>query len=312
MLHCFGASVEELYELHPYATYTTASPNYAYFDPEMPGDAFKNYLPNGPVSDLAETTLIAYYNLITGPGSNNQNPSVLIAVENSQFPAVKTAWDNIAQYLLSLPPTTMTAIIDAAYLNSAKYDTTYCTPEFELTPPDALSGIISFAEQLKGNNATLDDLANQAQIAVFATLPFAQYVENGQPWYGGGVNGPTWTFEIEPYYSIFTPFQMWQNNAGEQFHVWQSLWYTSDTVLTFPGNITLNNPQPYQFIQGTASNPSWADLVESYWTTNQMQPGIDNNSVFCTPFFPELFQNHTAPPPLQQTELYLPYISQGN
>lgn len=313
VLHCFGASVEELYELHPYATYTTASPNYAYFDPEMPGDVFKDYLPNGPVSDLAQTILTAYYNLITGPGSNNQNPSVLIAVENSQFPAVKTAWDNIAQYLLGLPPTTMTAIIDTAYLNSAKYDTTYCTPEFELTPPDALSDIFSFAEELKGNNPTLDNLADQAQIAAFATLPFAQFVENGQPWYGGGlVSGPIWTFEIEPFYSIFTPFQLWQNSAGEQVHVWQSLWYTNDTLLTFPGNVTLNNPRPYQFIQGTVGGASWADLVEYYWTTNQMQPGIDNNSVFCTPFFPELYQNYTAPPPLQQTELYLPFVTMGN
>lgn len=310
VLHCFGASVEELYELHPYATYTTASPNYAYFDPEMLGDTFKAYLPNNPVSDLAQTILTTYYNLITGPGSNNQNPSVLIAVENSKFPAVKTAWDEIAQYLLSLPPATMIAYVDPAYLSSAKYDTTYCTPEFELAPPDALSDIYDFAEQLKGNTVTLDDLIFQAQVAISATLPFAQYVENGQPWYGGGlVNGPQWNFETEPFYSIFTPFEMWQNYNSEQFHVWQALWYTNETTLTFPGNVTLNNPHPYKFIQGSADNPSWAEFVQHYWDNKNMQPGIDNNTVFCTPFFPELFQNHTAPPATQPTIIYLPMIT---
>jgi hypothetical protein len=137
----------------------------------------------------------------------------------------------------------------------------------------------------------------------------SQYVENGQPWYGGGlVNGPLWTFVQEPYYSLFTPFQLWQSN-NEQYHVWQALWYTDDTTLTFPGTVTLNNPHPYKFIQSSAANQSWADLVQAYWEHNNMQPGIDNNTVFCTPFFPELFQNHTAPPPVLQPQLYLPLIT---
>ncbi len=308
VLHCFGGSVEELYELHPYATYTTASPNYAYFHPQMPGDAFKNYNPVGPVSDLAQTVLTAYYDMITGPGSNNMNPSVLIAVENQHFPAVKTAWDDIAQYLLSLSPVNMTTIVDAAYLGSNKYDTTFCMPDFNLAPPDALSDIFSFAENLKGFNATLDNLADTAQIAIFDTLAFAQFVENGQPWYGGGSSAPTWTFEIEPFYSVFTPFEMWQNPSGDHVHVWQSLWYTQDTMLVF-ADVTLNNPQPYRFIQGSANNPSWADLVSYYWTTNQMTPGIDNNSVFCTPYFPELNQFQTAPPATQQTAFYIPFAT---
>lgn len=310
VLHCFGASIEELYELHPYATYTTASPNYAYFDPEMPGDAFAAFNPVGPLPDLAQTILTSYYNLITAPGSNNQNPSVMIAVQNSTLPAVKTAWDGVAEYLLNLPPATMTSIIDNAYLTSAKYDTTYCEPEFELTPPDALSEAVNFAEQMKGHNATLDSLVDQALIAMYGTIPFAQYVENGQPWYGGGlVSGPQWMFQGEPYFSIFTPFQMWQDN-NEQYHVWQALWYTQETTLTFSGDITLNNPHPYQFIQRNASHPSWADLVQAYWETNSMQPGIDNSTVFCTPFFPELFQNHTAPPAILPLKLYLPIILQ--
>ncbi len=45
VLMCFAGSIEALYPLAPYAEYLTASPNYAFFDPTMPGNALAGLTP---------------------------------------------------------------------------------------------------------------------------------------------------------------------------------------------------------------------------------------------------------------------------
>lgn len=295
LTHCFAATLEEMYEVQPYATYTTGSPNYAYYSADMPSTAFANFNPAGPVSNIAETLIDTTQSIINASGSAASYPHALLAFENAKMPAVKNAWDDLSAELLealqSSPAATLNGI-DNAYLGSDKYDTTYCDPaDYALAPPDALSESVSFAEQLSSEfpGTPIDDRAQDAMQALFAALPFSQRVGDGTPYFGD--SGTPWTFATEPYPGVFTPFDLWQSAGGDFYHTWQSLWYSDTTSYQLPPDVTIENPQPYRFIQGETT---WADVVAAYWKLRSERPGVDFDTAICTPHFPTVFDGFTT------------------
>ena len=287
LVHCFAASAEELYEVHDFAQYTTAAPNYAFYDPTMPGAALANLSTVGGAGNMAQTILDAYDSII--PSTNH--PNALVGTDNGGMLLMKESLDRVSEALMdefATSPAAAIAAIDAAYLASVKFDTTYCE-EFEdlaLEPPDSLSDMRDFIEKLSQqslNNDTIDRLQDLL-VAIESTIPFAPHLQSGSPWFyeGGGVP-PVWNFGDEPVYSLYTPFDVWTSSAGDEYHVWQSLWYTYTTSYEIGETTTISNPQPLRMIVPDEGGSSWADVVARYWAEESEQPGVDVNSAFCSP-----------------------------
>jgi hypothetical protein len=257
LLHCFSASIEELYEVHPYVTMIAAAPNYAYSQPDMLGKALTALQPAMSPNQLVQSLVQSYDNVLPVEG----HPRLLVAVESQKLSAIKAAWDQAAyhlyQALVSDPPG-VRAKIDQAYTASAKYDTTLCDEQdWQLQPPDALSDMADFADQLGAQFEAASPIRTWAlsvtqQISAAIVLRTAH---NGAPWFVQSSPPPTWTFAA-PGIALFTDFSPVVKNSTPNFS-WQARWYT-DTA-------TSGNPHPYAFVRGGPAGITWADVFRRYW-----------------------------------------------
>ena len=286
LVHCFALTIEQVHELAPYAETITGTPNYAYFDPTMIGAALTVITSTLPTPLLADAIVQTYD--VTLP--ELMHPRILVALDSSAITAVKDAWDHTAYYLLQSyqqDPTDTQSKIANAYQNSDKYDTSFCEVDWALAPPDALSDMSTFAEQLAlefGANSDIGTWATNTAQAVQAAV-LSSYVRNGQPWFDDEPPIVNWEF-MGSGLALYTDFQM-VGIGDENYLNWQAYWYT-DTVRS-------DNPHPYTFLQGGYNGVTWADVFARYWQ------GTDVGSAVCTPSFPPV----GGPGELAVTEIYL-------
>lgn len=256
LLHCFSASIEELYEVHPYTKMVVASPNYAYAQPAMLGAALQALQPTMPATTLGGTLVQVYDSALPVEG----HPRLMVAVEGARIAPIKAAWDQTAQHLygaLGDDPQAR-AKITGAYTASAKYDTTLCdAQDWRLQPPDALSDMADFADQLSvqfgaGSPVSTWAITTTQRISEAITARAAQ---DGSPWFVETTPVPHWRFDA-PGISLFTDFAPLIKQDTPHFS-WQAHWYT-DTASS-------GNPYPFAFIQGGEAGIGWADIFSRFW-----------------------------------------------
>lgn len=260
LLHCFSATIEELYEIHPYARTIIAAPNYTYAEPTMLGDTLALLDPAQPPSALAQSLVASYDHLL--PAADH--PRLFVAVDADKVAPIKAAWDETSAQLLdewASDPTTARTRILAAYQASAKYDTTICQPQdWQLAPPDALSDMADFANHLGaafGPESPVGAWAMTTTQTIDAAI-IARYRHDGTPWFADVTPPPTWTFPAAGI-ALFTDFSPPLLANRPQFS-WQAAWYTY--------TVRSGNPYPYAFIRPTGSGrATWADLFSHFWTT---------------------------------------------
>ncbi len=275
-VHCFSASIEEFYELHPYAIAITGAPNYTYLEPVMLGNALSAIDPSHSATTIADNLIETYHNTLP----NTEHPHILVAVESDQLPQVKSAWDKVSFHLLDEyqgnPSGTRTKI-KAAYATSAKYDTDVCPPQdWELTAPDGLSDMMDFATQLANQSWSDGNIAAEA-INTTSRLNqaiIAKYIQNGEPWFPKVEIKPNWNFSDNGGLALYTDLQgePVPGSPGKVSLSFQGHWYDKTA--------SANNPYPYTFIQDGANGVTWSDVFQKLWEGEEVQTGA------CLPEFP--------------------------
>lgn len=324
LVHCFAASIEELYEVAPYAQTTVAAPNYAFFDPAMAGEALtrvadtlSDFDPRfDPAKAMATTIQNTYISTIPADGGH---PYVLTVVDNSKLLLVKQRWDDLSAILLNrlaLQPEETANKILAAYLATATntdgggvgvYDTTFCgqRPEYKLEAPDALADITSFSWELRtryGSGSDVEVAAN-AVIDAVDEASWSLKKQNGSPWWVP--NPANWTFKTNlSGIALFTPLVPMEVD-GVSFHAWQSLWYTKTTVIAegveLDGRTMDIENTPYQFILRDDEGVTWADVLNAYWNYRGQHP-MTQGVALCLPEIQEV----------EETDVSITAVSSAN
>lgn len=253
LVHCFSLSIEEVHEVEPYAEFVTGSPNYAYFDAQLPGAALDAIDGDMDAETVADTILYTYDSLLPDSGY----PRMLAAVDTFDVTLVKPFWDIVsAELLLELdarPNATRTKIA-AAYASSPKYDTNYCEPDWELSSPDALVDMYDFAYALA------DQFGHTSNVGIFAiatadTLYDAVssvYITEGVPDFTDIDNASYWAFDGLGV-SMYADLAGVQRGGAQQLS-WHADFYTK--------TISAENPHPYKFVTG---DTTWADVFTRFW-----------------------------------------------
>ncbi len=257
LVHCFSMSIEESYEIAPYTETIAGSPNFAYFEATLPGAALRALAGEKSAETLASDIITAYDDALPEVGY----PRQFTAVDSSELPAVKTHWDAVSADLLTIfdiDPITTRANLQTAYANSAKFDTTACNPDWELSPPDALSDLHDFASQLAalyGQNSSLGTAAMNTAAALENAV-IASRVKNGVPYYASTES--EWLFDGLGV-SFYSDMLGVERNGA--------------TVLTYhydyyTDEVSAANPHPFHFIQG---DQTWADVLQRFWQGETVQ-----------------------------------------
>lgn len=287
---CFGASIEELTEIAPYADFITASPNYAFFDPSSPGINLTAINPLMTPRTLANTLIASYDALLPA----TDHPRILVAADTSQILGVKQAWDQTAAalYTLLLDPTQRTAtrqkMLDA-YTASLKYDLSYCPPpDFDLTSPDGLVDMRHFAVQIAAQfsaNQAVSVPANltASRLSTSSATPqviSARAAQNGAPWFDPTPS--TWVFD-GPNPSILDDdaagISMYADLMGQPISStltelsWHAHWYHDDPTV-------LDNPHPFLFSTDGAPGVGWDEVFQEFWQ------GTTTRTALCLPTIP--------------------------
>ncbi len=304
LVHCFAASIEELYEVAPYATTTVAAPNYAFFDPAMTGESLLGLTsllhddPDVPAEALANTIIARYFDVIPPL----KHPHVLVSIDNSALMQVKPAWDILAGMILdefAVNPGQTATILATAYnrliTDSDIYDTTYCgiDPDYVLGEADALADIgrlaTALGQHFQAVNPALANHAFWTANAISESILTA-VMQNGTPWW---VREPAyWNFSGVSGISIFAPFVPMEV-GGTFYHPWQSLWYTDTLIIAEDVPIgddvvDVENPYPYGFISRNSGGATWADVIDAYWRVQSIHPRSDVVTALCLPVIQEV------------------------
>lgn len=288
LLHCFGATIEELYEVagdftqdQLYVEYTVATGSYAFFDPLMPGAALE--LLRGHLGSARSVAFkIGYvyddYHPVEG------HPHVISVVDNQNLPLLYDDWATISAEILNefdADPAATVTRLETIYNDSRKFDGSYCEQDFALAPPDPLSNFKDMAVQMEFNQfahnptiiATVRALRNNH---IYEVVP-RQFSADGVPWFDGD-GGDVWDLSSFRGLGLFTPFEL--QTGG--YMPWQSQWYTSGQTIVLTGGVTIDNPHPLAFLTpDSPTTKTWADVMARYWAETNKRPGIDLPSGFC-------------------------------
>ncbi|MGB0384969.1 MAG: fibronectin type III domain-containing protein [Ardenticatenaceae bacterium] len=262
LVHCFASTIEEYVALHPYADAMTGSPNYAFFAPEMLGEALDGIAPSAEANTIADRIIKEYDRAIESHDDSDtpsdDHPRLLVAVDSDKIPAIKQKWNEVSYYLWQNFNKTK---IENAYLNSAHYDTTYCldengTQDWALASPDAVVDLKKFATELKQEfGSPVSIPVNTLELLIDDAI-INSYRQNGQPWFADVTPQPTWDFDNNSGIGIYADFVGTPKNADTHLS-WHAHFYT-DTVTT-------DNPHPYAFLQGDFAGINWADVFYRFW-----------------------------------------------
>ncbi|MFN8445014.1 MAG: hypothetical protein U0175_29780 [Caldilineaceae bacterium] len=254
LVHCFGATIEELYEVAPYVQATVASPSYAYLKPEALKVSLLSLPTNLKPIDLARR--LAQQHQIKEPN----HPYVLTVVDNSQLEAIRTTWDDVAaalQQRLHDDPASRQQLI-AAWQQTRKYDAPLCNDPWIIDNADYLADLGSLAQALQTAFPN-DPVAAQSQqlhaqlAAAVTTLRLAD-----SPW--------------------MRPDQFWNFDDGYSgvaiYGNLLALQQEGQVYLSFQGHFYDSNADepPFRFIQRRAPNDTtWADLFVAFWQGQTVQ-----------------------------------------
>ncbi len=215
-------------------------------------------------------------------------------IDADQLNSLKTSWDSVsnAMYTNLLNPSqraaTRTALFNA-YLQSKKYDLTYCEPsDWALDAPDGLVDLRTFAHGLSQTFSTLNpqiaNLAAQTRDRIrnsFGNPMVVVYrvADNDYPWFDPT---PTqWMFDgANPIgidddaagLSLYADLQGLPIAAATELS-WHAHWYHDDP--TQP-----DNPNPLAFLADITQRNGWDEVFQEYWRD------VDLQTALCTPSLP--------------------------
>ncbi|MBA3533047.1 MAG: hypothetical protein H0T73_14075, partial [Ardenticatenales bacterium] len=272
LINCFAGSIEQLYELAPYVSAITASPNYTYLDPAMLGQVLGEISPSTAPRQLAQAIVGAYDAILP----TTDHPRLLVAVDSAQLLAIKPAWDSVSGALYQALQEDFAGTrskLENAYQASTKYDSSFCPPvDWSLAPPDALSDLGSFAQQLSiqfGPSSEVGQGATTTQARLQAAI-LARHSRDGIPWFTAPAT-PGWSFAGSSGIALYTDFQALSAH-GKSYLNWQAHWYTST-----PGS---DNPFPFAFLRPVTTAYTWADVFATFWSQESVATWT------CLPAFP--------------------------
>lgn len=261
LTHCFSASLEEFYQLAndggtPYATVMTGSANYTYFSPDMPGAMLAQMSDTDSPTQLAAGLIAAYDDVLTMADFSDgdvavEHPRTFVAVESARIPAIKQEMDALSAEILTNFDATA---IHNAYLNAGSYyDTTFCTADWELAPPDALVDAGRFLEQLASIYPHATTVRNRIDEAILQTV-----ASGGTPWFAN--TQPDWGWD-----SSDSGIALYADFEGRIVdNVYRLSWHASYYTHT----VSAENPTiPYTFIEPPTDGVTWADVFARYWQT---------------------------------------------
>lgn len=323
LVHSFAATIEELYEISPYATTATGSEHYVFFDASLPGAALTALTGLLTPTQMATSIINSYHQ--AHPVA--EHPRTFVAVDLTQVGLVKNAWDATAAELLNefdANATQTVTLLRNAYLTGVSgtpyyLDTTFCpgqAGQWELDDPDQLFDFYGWTQAITAQDfstATID--AATATADALDTVTIAHLSTDGVPWFAPGVSA--WNFHPTTHtagIAIFTPFETMRINA-EDYHVWQAMWYTHAISYTVSPSVTVLNPHPFQFIQPDG-NVTWADVLHRYWQEEGMMPKFDTPAAFCMPHLLEFIGvptqvtfHSSRPRPATSVWIFLPSVA---
>ncbi len=323
IVHCFGATIEELYELSnpagkPFTEVIVGSPNYAYAGPLVVEYGLKAVTPEQSAEEMGESITKAYDDALkiadeSDDGVNIvvEHPRVIISTRSSPIITLTLKINTLSAILLermqegtSIEASRVVSALEKAHRNSTHYDTTFCSvdnrpQDWQLNPEDALSDLAVFMYKLKAELIdmpnvvkAIDDIHAWLQVAVIGT-PIRV---SGTPYYAE--NPTTWTFDDPTIddpeikrtvgiglYTDFVGFDITREDAIVQNILgWQAYWYSTGT------------PKRYAFAEG---DYTWAHVFTRYWEIKQ----ADNNQSL------KLFACNVDTPLIQHIRrIYLPSI----
>jgi hypothetical protein len=285
LVHCFAATIEELYALRPYVTTMTGSPNYTYFDPGMLGQALSALSPDLSAQEIASTTIQSYDTVLAAADDPatawDDHPRLLVAVDSSRLQPLVEAWDTTSFYILEglAQDRSTREKIQQAYTPAGKYDTTFCSQDWECSAPDALVDMASFATGLNAAFGVTSPVASWAATVTtrLQAAIIASQAADGVPWFAAPLT-PMWHLEGRAGIGLFADFQGITFSVSPSGSVpttylsLQAQWYT-DTV-------SVDNPFPYKFVQDT----QWDQVLARFWEGTRLQ------SLTCLPNLPPAAQ----------------------
>ena len=265
LIHCFGATMEELYEIAPFAKTTVAAPSYTFINPVALQKTLDTLTATMSASEMATTIARVHSEALPMTG----HPHLIVAVDNSKILALKSIWDDLAQTLLLRWQTdreTTKQKLLAAYHQAGKYQTLGCNGIDGAAPPAAFVDMGNFAGKLA--DLFPDDAVGAAAQEALATLTSARLAAHalrGRPWFAA--TSLLWPFDTQGYtgIAIYADF-----SGGDQANPpprdWISHWYTSI--------VTADNPAPYGFITSPDGRATWADLFQAFWQDVAFAPPV--------------------------------------
>lgn len=293
VVHCFGGTVEEFYELAyrtpdpqpplppaipspPYAEIILGSPNYTYFSPDLVVRALLSTGFNGNADDTAAALLAAYDALLDEADGYDgdpdvDHPRVFFALRaGAPLAAVKTRVDALAGLLVARLTAGYPAArgrITTAHEAAQHYDTTLCEPQdWRLDAEDGLADLATLAGRL-GAAFAGDPAVVAAAAAVTAAVDAAvidTVSAGGVPWFPEDV-APVWSFADDALgLAIYADFVGVTNPAsGRRTVAWQAYWYTAESFgAPLPHHA---NPHPLAFNRRVDGQATWADVLRLFW-----------------------------------------------
>ena len=301
LIHCFSASIEELYALSPYTEMIAGAPNYTYSKPDMLGLALDTLKIEWDAPQMANTLVETYHETLPSEG----HPRLLLSIDSEKIESIKVAWDETASHLNSAFDADYEMArkhIGVAYNQSEKYDTTLCTEaqDWQLAPPDALSDMADFAQRLAAQFGTESEVgisANKTNENIRDAIQ-SRKVVTGTPWFAEPMTTtlsvadinipaasltdplPVWSLEGQGI-SIFTDFAP-MNDDNPRMFSWQAAWYTRTSYIERTDTTVAITP--YKFLAESKTGVTWADVFHRYWA--DAQPiSLPNTNIDCAPSF---------------------------
>ena len=256
LVHCFSLSIEEVYELAPYAKTIIGSANYHFFDSRMAGQAVANLDAGASAENIATSIMATYDHILPGEGY----PRTMAVINSAAVADIKRYWDQTSAALLSAfdqDHQATRAKLQQAYLASTKYDSTSCDNEFDLGPPDALVDFYEFSSQIGHVFSDNLDVAHPAQLtsAQIDAAVIAVINRSGLPWFGTNTED-IWQFNGKGL-SIYADLMGLSDKAGRYALSWQSAFYNR-----VPHELS---PSPFDFVSSDNQQPTWSDVIQKSW-----------------------------------------------
>ncbi|MFK7802966.1 MAG: clostripain-related cysteine peptidase [Anaerolineae bacterium] len=271
LVHCFSLSIEEVYELAPYAKTIIGSANYHFFDVRMPGKALANINAEETAENIATTIMTTYDNVLPSEGY----PRTMAVIDGAKVADIKTYWDQTAAALLDAftdDHANTRNKLQQAYFATTKYDSTSCDNEFSIKSPDALVDFYEFTVQLQ--NEFRDDVevaqSIQRTSAQIDSAVIAVVNRSGTPWFGSDTT-TDWHFNGKGL-AIFADLVGQPDGSGRYALSWQSAFYNRT-----PHEYS---PNPFDFVMSDNGEPTWADVLLKSWE------GFEVSAQGCPVFIP--------------------------